>query len=92
VLTREVSALYDAFARGEEPRLPPLPVQYADYAVWQREHLRGEVLEEQVGYWKRQLGGAPPLLEVPTDRPRSAGRDARAGSHDVVLSGATSRR
>ncbi|HEV3049518.1 MAG TPA: condensation domain-containing protein, partial [Longimicrobium sp.] len=70
VLHRELGALYAAFARGEGDPLPPLPVQYADYAVWQREQLRGEVLDRQIGYWKERLAGAPALLELPTDRPR----------------------
>jgi amino acid adenylation domain-containing protein len=86
VLVREISALYGAFSRGEGSPLPELPVQYADFAVWQRAWLRGEVLEEQVGYWKRALRGAPPLLEVPLDRPRAAGQSPRAGSHRFVLS------
>ena len=79
VLVREVSALYGAFSRGEEPRLPELPVQYADYAVWQRAWLSGDVLEAQVGYWKERLAGAPPLLELPTDRPRALGQSAAGG-------------
>ncbi|HEX7238763.1 MAG TPA: amino acid adenylation domain-containing protein, partial [Longimicrobiaceae bacterium] len=86
VLVREVSALY-----AGEP-LPELPVQYADFAVWQRERLGGEVLEEQVGYWKARLAGAPPLLEIPTDRPRTTVQSPRAGSHDFRLSGEASRR
>ncbi|HEX8273414.1 MAG TPA: amino acid adenylation domain-containing protein, partial [Longimicrobiaceae bacterium] len=91
VLVREVSALYTAFGRGEPSPLPELPVQYADYAVWQRERLGGGVLEEQVGYWKEALRGAPPLLELPTDRPRDAGQGARGGSLRFALSRATSR-
>ncbi|HYR12019.1 MAG TPA: condensation domain-containing protein, partial [Longimicrobium sp.] len=70
VLFRELGALYAAFARGEGDPLPPLPVQYADFAVWQREQLRGEVLDRQLSYWKERLAGAPALLELPTDRPR----------------------
>ncbi|MEW5930203.1 MAG: amino acid adenylation domain-containing protein, partial [Gemmatimonadota bacterium] len=85
VLTREVSALYGAFARGEPSPLPELAIQYADHAVWQRERLRGETLEEQAGFWKEALRGAPPLLEIPTDRPRGAGRSPRAASHPFVL-------
>ncbi len=91
VLVREVSGLYGAFARDEEPRLPELPVQYADYAVWQRAWLSGEVLEEQIGFWREQLAGAPPLLEIPTDRPRSAAPGARGGSHELVLPPGVSR-
>src|SRR5215207_1216036 len=70
VLREELSALYGAFSRGEPSPLPEPALQYADYAVWQREQLRGEVLDRQVGYWKERLAGAPALLELPTDRPR----------------------
>ncbi|MEW5925949.1 MAG: amino acid adenylation domain-containing protein, partial [Gemmatimonadota bacterium] len=86
VLVRELSALYGAFSRGEEASLPELPVQYADYAAWQRAWLTGEVLEAQVGWWKERLAGAPPLLELPTDRPRAPGQDAAAGTHAFALS------
>ncbi|MBV9774656.1 MAG: amino acid adenylation domain-containing protein, partial [Gemmatimonadetes bacterium] len=85
VLTREVAELYAALAAGGEPALPELPVQYADYAVWQREYLSGEVLEAQLGWWRERLAGAPPVLELPTDRPRTAGRDARAGRYSFTL-------
>ncbi|RKH55730.1 non-ribosomal peptide synthetase, partial [Corallococcus llansteffanensis] len=74
VLVREVSALYAAFAQGRPSPLPELPVQYADYAAWQRQELQGETLRREVDYWKRQLVGAPPVLELPTDRPRPAVR------------------
>ena len=70
VLVREVAALYEAYRRGEESPLEELPIQYADFAVWQRGWLRGEVLEEQLRYWREQLAGAPAVLELPTDRPR----------------------
>jgi hypothetical protein len=70
VLVREVAALYEAYSRGEESPLAELAVQYADFAVWQREWLRGEVLERQLNYWREQLAGAPPVLELPTDKPR----------------------
>jgi hypothetical protein len=65
VLLAELSALYSAFAAGEPSPLPELPVQYGDYAVWQREHLAGEQLERQLEYWKAKLAGAPELLELP---------------------------
>ncbi|HLL48050.1 MAG TPA: condensation domain-containing protein, partial [Longimicrobiaceae bacterium] len=77
VLFGELSALYGAFARGEPSPLAELPIQYADYAVWQREHLSGEVLERQLAYWTRRLAGAPSLLELPTDRPRPAAQSFR---------------
>ncbi|HEX2188190.1 MAG TPA: condensation domain-containing protein, partial [Longimicrobiaceae bacterium] len=92
VLVREVSALYGACSRGEESRLPELPVQYADFAVWQRNWLTGDVLEAQIGYWKARLAGAPPLLEVPTDRPRLPGRSARAESHGFRIPSRVSER
>jgi hypothetical protein len=72
VLFRELGAIYEAFADGRPSPLPELPIQYPDYAVWQREWLRGETLENQIGYWKTKLAGAPPILELPTDRPRPA--------------------
>ncbi|HSU13784.1 non-ribosomal peptide synthetase, partial [Longimicrobium sp.] len=79
VLDRELGALYEAFARGEASPLPELPVQYADFAVWQRAWLSGEVLERQIAWWRERLAGAPPLLELPTDHPRAATLDSRAG-------------
>ncbi|HEX7241526.1 MAG TPA: amino acid adenylation domain-containing protein, partial [Longimicrobiaceae bacterium] len=85
VLVREVSALYGAYARGGSPGLPELPVQYADFAVWQRARLAGELLEAQVAWWKERLAGAPPLLDLPTDRPRAAGTPAGAGVHRFTL-------
>ncbi len=72
VLMRELSALYRAFSAGQPSPLSDLPIQYADFAVWQRDWLQGDVLQEQLAYWKRALGGAPPVLELPTDRPRPA--------------------
>ncbi|HEV3049863.1 MAG TPA: amino acid adenylation domain-containing protein, partial [Longimicrobium sp.] len=70
VLFRELSALYAADREGNDSPLAEPPVQYADFAVWQREQLRGEVLDRQIGFWKERLAGAPALLELPTDRPR----------------------
>ncbi|NBD11623.1 condensation domain-containing protein, partial [Corallococcus silvisoli] len=72
VLVREVAVLYGVFAQGQPSPLPELPIQYADYAVWQREQLRGAVLDKQLGYWREQLRGAPPALELMTDMPRPA--------------------
>ncbi|MBV9772802.1 MAG: AMP-binding protein, partial [Gemmatimonadetes bacterium] len=85
VLVREVSILYGAFRQGERMSLPELPVQYADFAVWQRKRLDGDLLEKQVGYWKRALAGAPPLLELPTDHPRVVGQSTRGGKHFFTL-------
>jgi amino acid adenylation domain-containing protein len=75
VLRREVSALYEAFRAGEADPLPPLTVQYADYAAWQRRWVDGEELQRQATYWQDTLTGATELLQLPTDRPRPAERD-----------------
>ncbi|MET0399318.1 MAG: amino acid adenylation domain-containing protein [Longimicrobiaceae bacterium] len=91
VLVREVSAIYGALSRGREPELPDLPVQYADYAAWQRSRLGGDALEGQLAYWRERLAGAPRLLEIPTDRPRAAGQGGRAGSHAFTLPAELSR-
>ncbi|HYP23357.1 MAG TPA: condensation domain-containing protein, partial [Actinomycetota bacterium] len=70
VLLRDLGTCYDARLAGDQPSLPDLPIQYADYAVWQREWLSGAELDKQVAYWSDALAGAPALLELPTDRPR----------------------
>ena len=70
VLIRELATLYENFVEGTTTTLPELPIQYADFAVWQRQWLSGEVLEGQLQYWREQLGDNPPVLELPTDRPR----------------------
>ncbi|HWJ51150.1 MAG TPA: amino acid adenylation domain-containing protein [Solirubrobacteraceae bacterium] len=69
-LFRDLSVFYDAFLLGEEPSLPTLPIQYADYAVWQRAWLDSGVADAQLGYWQRKLAGAPSRLDLPTDYPR----------------------
>jgi amino acid adenylation domain-containing protein len=73
ILQHELGRLYEAVLRGEPADLPPLPVQYADFAVWQRDWLTGDVLDAQLSYWRERLTGAP-TLELPTDRPRPAVR------------------
>nr|WP_244172052.1 non-ribosomal peptide synthetase [Myxococcus virescens] len=83
VLVREVAALYEACSQGLSSPLPELPLQYADYAVWQREWLQGEVLESQLAWWKEQLQGASQALELPTDKPRPAVQTFRGASRDV---------
>ncbi|MDZ7286756.1 MAG: amino acid adenylation domain-containing protein, partial [candidate division KSB1 bacterium] len=70
VLVREVAQTYTAALAGKEPGLPELPIQYADYAAWQRQWLSGEVLQKQLAFWKEQLAGHTEVLELPTDRPR----------------------
>src|SRR5436309_1458803 len=72
ILIREMAVLYEAFSAGRFSPLPDLPIQYADFANWQRHWLQGEVLETQLFYWKQQLHGAPSLLELPTYRSRLA--------------------
>ncbi len=85
VLSQELGTLYEAFVAGLPFPLPELPIQYADYAVWQREHMAGETLERQLDYWKQQLHGAPPLLQLPTDRPRHAVEDFWGSLHKQPL-------
>jgi pristinamycin I synthase-3/4 len=79
VMTREIGALYAAFAAGAASPLPELALQYADYALWQRSWLDGEAMERQLGYWRERLADAPPVLELPTDRPRPAEPSGRGG-------------
>jgi len=85
VLLREIAALHAAFSAGRPSPLPELPVQSADFAVWQRSWLQGEVLDEQLSFWTRELAGAPQVLELPTDRPRPAVQTFRGASHPVAL-------
>ena len=82
VFTKEVATLYEAYSQGTESPLTELPIQYSDFAVWQRGWLQGEELERQLTYWRRQLGGELPVLELPADRARPAMpsyRGAQAG-------------
>ncbi|HEY3571702.1 MAG TPA: amino acid adenylation domain-containing protein [Thermoanaerobaculia bacterium] len=92
ILVREIAALYPELAEGRPSPLPELPVQYADFAVWQRSWLRGEVLEDGISFWRRQLAGLPPLLELPTDRPRPAIRSDRGATRRMSLNAGISRR
>jgi amino acid adenylation domain-containing protein len=81
VLIRELAALYAAFVAGAPAVLPDLPIQYADFAAWQRGWLQGETLESQLAYWKEQMRGSPALLDLPTDRPRSPVQTFRGATH-----------
>ncbi|MDI1443026.1 non-ribosomal peptide synthetase [Polyangium sp. 6x1] len=83
IMLRELAALYAAFTKGAPSPLPELDLQYADFAHWQRETFGGQALEEQLAYWRRQLGGPLPVLELPADRPRPAGAAHRAGALPV---------
>ncbi|MET0398102.1 MAG: amino acid adenylation domain-containing protein, partial [Longimicrobiaceae bacterium] len=85
VMLRELSALYGAHVAGAPSPLPALPVQYADFAVWQRGWLAGEVLERELAWWRAALAGAPAALELPTDHPRPPLPGARAASAVRVL-------
>ncbi|MGD7154321.1 non-ribosomal peptide synthase/polyketide synthase, partial [Ralstonia pseudosolanacearum] len=85
VLARELGALYEAYRSGGEDPLPALPIQYADYAVWQRRWLEGGELQRQGAYWEQALAGAPTLLSLPTDRARPAQQDYAGGSVEVVF-------
>jgi amino acid adenylation domain-containing protein len=92
IFRNELSNLCSAFHRGEDDPLPELAVQYADYAMWERQWLEGEVLKEQGDYWKGALQGVPAFLELPTDHARPAQQDYRGGIEELVLDhGLTSR-
>jgi len=79
VFYEELGALYSAALAGQACELPRLPIQYAYCAAWPPARLEGELLQAQLGYWTRQLAGAPPLLELPTDLPRPAVRGGASG-------------
>jgi hypothetical protein len=82
----ELSALYEVFVAGKASPLQELAIQYADYAAWQRNWFRGDVLEKQLAYWRKQLAGAPPLLDLPTDRPRPAVRSFHGAYESIPFS------
>ncbi len=86
VLFREIGVLYEAFVNNLPSPLGELSIQYADFAMWQREWLQGGVLEMQLAYWKKQLAGAPAVLELPTDRPRPLLQTFNGACHSLVLS------
>lgn len=92
VLGRELSTLYQAYKAGESSPLAELPIQYADFAVWQREWLQGELLEKQLGYWREQLGGELPELEMPMDHARPARQSFRGAAEGLELSAEILRR
>jgi amino acid adenylation domain-containing protein/FkbH-like protein len=85
LLANELAALYRAMRAGERPALPELPIQYSDFAVWQRQWLRGEALAQQTAYWKKELEGAPHEVRLPTDRPKPWERSGLgAGCRQVI--------
>ncbi|HEU5383472.1 MAG TPA: amino acid adenylation domain-containing protein [Ktedonobacteraceae bacterium] len=81
LLMREFLHLYEALAEHHEPQLESLPIQYADYALWQRNWLQGEALEGKLAYWRKQLAGIPDLLHLPIDRPRPTQRTFQGANH-----------
>ncbi len=85
ILIRELSTLYAAFAAGEPSPLPELPIQYLDFADWQRRSLTGEALEEHLSYWRRALARAPGVLDLPADRPRPPVQRSRGASLRAAL-------
>jgi len=85
VLVRELSSLYRAFAAGHDDPLPPLAIQYPDYAAWQRQWLSGERLQAQAAYWRDTLSGAPARLALPTDRPRPERQSFAGATVPVVI-------
>ncbi|HEU0252165.1 MAG TPA: condensation domain-containing protein, partial [Pyrinomonadaceae bacterium] len=86
VLTRELGVLYDAFSRGQSSPFPELPIQYADFATWQRGWLQGEALDQQLNYWRKQLADIPDQLELPFDKPRPAVQRFRGATESITLS------
>ena len=82
LLVEELTHAYTAYVQSDLPTLPDLPIQYADFAVWQREYLSGDRLEQQLSFWREQLSGAPALLELPTDHPRPPVQTYR-GAHYI---------
>jgi len=91
VLVRELTALYGAGGADQPSPLPALPIQYVDYAIWQRAWLQGDVLERQLTSWKRHLAGLPTMLDLPTDRPRPPRQTFRGATHTFVLPARLSR-
>jgi amino acid adenylation domain-containing protein len=85
VLLEELVALYTAFSQGQPSPLPELPVQYADFAEWQRQWLSGEALEQQLSYWKKQLSDLPPPLELPADRPEPGSRSFQGSIYRFTI-------
>jgi non-ribosomal peptide synthetase component F len=92
ILLREVTALYTAFSEHNPSPLTELPIQYADYASWQRRCLEGEWLESHLEYWREQLAGAPPVLDLPADRPRASVQSFAGATQTMVLDQDLSRR
>ncbi|RPI03062.1 MAG: amino acid adenylation domain-containing protein, partial [Calditrichaeota bacterium] len=91
VFVREITVLYDAFIKGNRSPLPALPIQYGDFAEWQQTYITGEVLERQLHFWKSQLAGTLPILELPTDRPRPSVQTMVGANEEMIISTETTR-
>ncbi|MGH2507141.1 MAG: non-ribosomal peptide synthetase, partial [Ktedonobacteraceae bacterium] len=91
VLIREMVQLYEAFVTNRPSPLSVLPLQYTDYTQWQREWFQGHIMQEQLAFWRKQLGGPLPILELPTDRPRPPVRTSAGSEYPFTLSPTTSR-
>ena len=85
ILLRELGAVYSAISKGSPPDLPLLAYQYIDYAAWEATQVQHGLFERQLGYWREKLAGIPPLLDLPTDRPRPAQRSFRGSRVDCVI-------
>jgi hypothetical protein len=85
VFLQELSELYEAFSAGKPSPLPELAIQYADYSAWQRQWFQGEVLDKQLAYWREQLRGAPPVIQLPADRPRPSVQSFQGAYESVSL-------
>ncbi len=85
VFVRELSALYRAFNRGQAPSLPELPIQYADYAVWQRRWMDSEQMEQQLAYWQKQLADKPPMLQLPSNLPQRPVQSYQGAHESITL-------
>ena len=92
IFTRELAALYDAFSAGRESPLTDLPIQYTDYAHWQRKWLSAELLQRQLDHWRTELRGVPDVMNLPFDRPRPAVQTYRGSSHSFVIDASVTRR
>ena len=85
VIFRELSALYTGYCNGDTAALPELPIQFADFVLWEREHIEGPALDKSLAYWKKQLGGQLPVVELPVDHPRSLAPMSRGAAYSVLL-------
>ncbi|MGD9899868.1 MAG: amino acid adenylation domain-containing protein, partial [Calditrichaceae bacterium] len=89
ILVSEITTLYEAFSGKKPSPLPELPIQYADYASWQKEYMQGDLLQRQLDYWKKHLGSNPPVLEMPTDRSRPPVITNEGSSASITISSNT---